>query len=42
MQQELIMAINEELKEYETLKRQNDDHQRRIFLMDNTTRDYEK
>jgi hypothetical protein len=39
MQQELIMAINDEREEYETLKRQNDDLQKRIFLMDNNVRD---
>ena len=42
MQEELIQAINDEGDEYETLKRTNDDLQRRIFLMDNTSRDFEK
>lgn len=42
MQQELIMAINDEREEYETLKRQNDDLQRRIYLMDNKSNEYEK
>jgi hypothetical protein len=42
MQEELIQAINDERDEYETLKRTNEDLQRRIFLMDNTSRDFEK
>ena len=42
MQQELISAINDEREEYENLKRQNDDLQRKIMLMDNSTRDFDK
>ena len=42
MQAELILAIKDEREEYETLKRQNDDLQRRIFLMDQTTKEQEK
>lgn len=42
MQQELIQAINDERDEYESLKRQNDDLQRKIILMDNSSREYDK
>ena len=42
MQQELISAIYDEREEYESLKRQNDDLQRKIMLMDNSTRDFDK
>ena len=39
MQQELILAIKDEREEYETLKRTNDDLQKRIYLMDSQNRD---
>ena len=42
MKQELIMAIRDEMEEYQTLKRENDDLQYKIFFMDNNQRDYDK
>lgn len=42
MKQELIMAIRDEMDEYQTLKRENDDLQRKIFFMDNNQRDFDK
>jgi hypothetical protein len=42
MQQELIIAIKDEREEYEQLKKTNDDLQKKIYLMDNNNRDYEK
>jgi len=42
MQQELIIAIKDEREEYEQLKKTNDDLQKKIYLMDNNNRDFEK
>ena len=42
MKRELIQAIEDEFREYETLKKQNEDCQRKILLMDPTHREAER
>ena len=42
MKKELIAAIEDERREYQELKKTNEDCQRKIILMDTNNRDYEK
>ena len=42
MKKELIQAIEDERREYQELKKLNEDCQKKIILMDSNQRDYEK
>lgn len=42
MKRELIQAIEDERREYQELKKLNEESQKKIILMDSNSRDYEK